>query len=367
MGLILSLLPLYVTQGLGLSLSTAGLAISAHYFVDTLLRTPSGWLADRVGVRRVLVAGSLVTLAALLILWHRPAPLGLVAAAALWGLGTAALWPSVVTGATSLAPPESRSSVMGMVFSAWLVGAGLGPVVVNFLINRSFVDAFAALLACIGLSVLTAATVVRVPSPGTTPAETGRPPVLALASRVWPLFPGMFAQTMALGVLVPVVSRFIQEVLGFSHTWYAILLLGGGALTVVLLVPMGRLADRLGSRTLLVVGFAIAGLALLFLSKARSFPAVMFLAAVLGVSYAVILPAWNGYLARVVPKDQEASSWGLFMTIEGMGMAAGPAIGAFLWSQVGPLAPFDLSAGILLTMSVFYVVYRGRLVSPAGS
>ena len=66
--------------------------------------------------------------------------------------------------------------------------------------------------------------------------------------------------------------------------------------------------------------------------------------------------ARNGFLAGMIPKEIEGWLWGVFMTVEGMGMAVGPIIGARLFGY-RIWAPFVVSAAILLMMGVFYSVY----------
>jgi hypothetical protein len=58
----------------------------------------------------------------------------------------------------------------------------------------------------------------------------------------------------------------------------------------------------------------------------------------------------------MIPKEIEGWLWGVFMTVEGMGMAVGPIIGARLFGY-RIWAPFVVSAAILLIMGVFYSVY----------
>jgi len=49
-----------IRQDLGLSLTQAGSFISAYYVGSILMSLPAGWLADRWGILRMMVAGEAV-------------------------------------------------------------------------------------------------------------------------------------------------------------------------------------------------------------------------------------------------------------------------------------------------------------------
>ena len=120
---------------------------------------------------------------------------------------------------------------------------------------------------------------------------------------------------------------------------------------------MGRLADIIRLKILLGCGFAMSAISLVIFSFARDPAGVYLLAALVGFSYAVVLPAWNNLLARVIPPDRQATGWGVFATIEGMGIATGPALGGIVAKTYGITATLFFSAGILAVLSCFYFLY----------
>jgi len=359
--LIVTLLPAFVQGPLGSSLSLAGLATSAHYLLDTAGRSPAGWLVDRIGPRVTLMIGVAIEILALVLAMHTHRPLGLVAFLALMGVGTASHWPAVVTGTNRLTPNQYRGAMMGAVFAGWLTGSGLGPVAINFVIGNQLTDRFAfevliwADVAAFLLAVLLNGPRLR------ELARDARPHRAARGwAALWPLravLPGMFVQTMVLGLLMPVLQPLTHDVLHLSQWEFAALLLGAGALTVLLLVPMGRLADHMGLKAPLSGGFWLAAASLLGLAFIRSFWALVGVGSLLGLSYALILPAWNAFLARMIPAEQEGLLWGVFMTVEGIGLTVGPSVGARLF-EIAPEAPFLLAAAILFVMGFFYWAYH---------
>jgi len=61
------------------------------------------------------------------------------------------------------------------------------------------------------------------------------------------IYPGMFMQTVSIGILMPVIAVYARTVLGFNAPQFAYLLIGIGFVTISLLVPAGKLVDRWGN------------------------------------------------------------------------------------------------------------------------
>ncbi|HHU87225.1 MAG TPA: MFS transporter, partial [Peptococcaceae bacterium] len=299
----LTFLPLYAVKYLGLSVAASGLAISAHYFVETLFKGAAGWQLDRRGHRILNISFSL-GMATLLLMKIYPTATVLVLGSAVFGLSVTPVWLAVISG---VAPVQlkDRASRMGIVFAIWLVGGGGGPVVISFFINYDYSLAFWFLIALWGLALIVSATM-----PGKNTDKTGGGPGFSLFKEVirmaknpsvkYILLPGMFLQTLAGGLILPLLPLYAQDIIGFSPKQYAFLLIAGGSAAVLCFLPMGRLADRFNLKYLLGTGFGLTALSLAMFSMARAALTVYLLAALVGFSYAVVLPAWNNLLAKSI-------------------------------------------------------------------
>jgi DHA1 family multidrug resistance protein-like MFS transporter len=373
--MFISLLPAFLPERVGIPTAMVGFIVSGQYLADGLLRSPAGWLVDRYGAWAVLApalslaAGSAVLLPRIHSFW----PLLLVAV--LFGAGTSPNWPAAISGSVRASGLKGRAAGMSLVFMAWLGGGGLGPVLVNFLINRSYHLAFrvAGGVALLGPAVAIARLATLPADRRVARQEDGVGPA-APVGRFWrhlwrirALLPGMFVQTLSLGILLPVLVPFAKEELGLTQPQFGVLMVVGGAVTVALLLPMGRLADRYGFRPFLVCGFALAGISAHFVGRSHAGLHVLPLVLLLGASYATILPAWNGVMAGAVPEQVRATFMGLFMTVEGLGLAVGPAIGGAIWTLLGHRAPFDASSLVLVAMAAIYTFIPVERLASAGS
>ncbi len=356
----LTFLPLYAVNYLSISVATAGLAVSAHYLVETLFKGAAGWQLDLRG-HRVLSTGLMLGMAALLFMKMIPSATVLMIGSAVFGLSVSPVWLAVISG---VAPVQSkdRAARMGIVFAVWLAGGGGGPVVINFFITYNYSLAFWLLIALWGCALIVSATMLTGLT-GKTGGSSGFSFFKEVAKMAknptvkYILLPGMFLQTLSGGLLLPLLPLYAQNKLGLSPNQYAFLLLSGGCAAALCFLPMGRLADHLSLRTLLGTGFGLTAFSLALFSTARGATSAYLLAALVGFSYAIVLPAWNNLLAKAISPECQATGWGVFATVEGMGIAFGPAIGGVVAKSCGLSAAVILSTVLLATMSCFYFLY----------
>jgi|GEM_PF-418966 Arabinose efflux permease len=171
-----------------------------------------------------------------------------------------------------------------------------------------------------------------------------------------PLFyPALFLQNASIGLLAPVLTLFAKEVLQLSNAMYSLFLVYGGSITILLLYPVGKMVDRFGTRWLLHIGFPLSAAAVAALALLRNPQLTWGIVGAIGVGYAMIIPAWNAFIATIVPEDRKALIWGFFLSIEGGGMVAGSVISGLLWDTFGPHAPFLASSSLLLTLFVLHL------------
>ncbi|MCS7235503.1 MAG: MFS transporter [Armatimonadota bacterium] len=363
--LLFTLLPNHLRFGVGHGMSVVGLTLSVYYLSELALKVPSGWLVDHWGRRLPVVVGLVASLLATALFARVEAVWVLLLAAAVGGAGAAPVWPAVVSGVAEATEEGGRGSAMGAVFTSWMVGTGLGFVVANFLLEIHTLAAFGLVVAC-QLAALATAWCLRTGPPGHVQEEL-RESVheveLSLA-RLWPLVAGMAAQTLAMGMLVPTLSPYAREVLQLTPLWVGVLLLAGPGLTVLLLIPLGRLIDRVDRLEVLPASIAVGAVVLFVLPFFRSLWILVPLVAILGLGYATMLPAWNALLMDLLPPSRRATLLGLAMSIEGVGVALGTTLGGVLWDGLGPSAPFHAAGLFLLLVAANYLVLLPRSVEP---
>ncbi len=123
-----ALLPLLVTNHLGLSGSAAGNALLILGLLTGLLLVPGGMAADRWGRRRAMTAGALLSAAGFAAYAVAGSFWMVVAAAAVRSVGMALIWPAVTAWMSEAAPPRRHALVMGLFGEFENLGVTLGPI-----------------------------------------------------------------------------------------------------------------------------------------------------------------------------------------------------------------------------------------------
>ena len=393
MSLFITFLPSFMTS-LHFTTVAIGLIISVNLFTDNLSKSAVGWLVDHRGPWPVLIAGSISTLAGILIIvYFHENLVFLTLAAVLIGLGVAPTWPAAISGSIQTVGEEKRATIISIISVVWLSGGGLGPVLMGFLIDtrmREFLSQVGArlfdayktgLIILLSMAILAVIICIlgyfswrrtphlhcAVENPETGEKKPHR--IRDILKQLWKikgLVPGMLVQTLSLGMLIPNLLPYATGTIGLSEAQYSFLLLIGGAFVVLFMIPVGHMADKFGSRGFLTAGFSLAALTLFILVRFGNTSNIWFIVGFVGLSYALIQPAWNALLAGSIPPGQRGVLMGLFMSVEGFGFAIGPLVGGYLGTinaelgilgKTGAATPFYVSSVLLMIMALVYLFY----------
>jgi MFS family permease len=135
-GMAWGLFPLYFA-GFGLDLAQIGILAAAYPAVWAITQLGTGALSDRIGRKGLIVGGMWLQAAALAALILSEGFGAWLTGMALLGLGTAAVYPTLLAAVSDVAYPEWRASAVG-VYRLWrdlgyAVGAVLAGVVADLL------------------------------------------------------------------------------------------------------------------------------------------------------------------------------------------------------------------------------------------
>jgi MFS family permease len=383
--MVTAVLPLYLVARLGLSPLGFGTLDGLYNGVSALVQLTGGHLADRVRNHK-LVAGIGYGLSAackpLLLLVQGLGPLGMVLALERTGKG---LRTSPRDALISLSTPsEHRGRAFGVHRAMDTTGAVLGPVLA-LLILRAAADGYdavfgvSACVAALGVLVLVLFVPGRKALPGAPgaadgPAAGAAPPSARVglrdAARLMrlPRLRSLTVCAVLLG-LTTVSDAFVYLLLqhraGIGEEWFPLLPLGTASAFLLLAVPAGVLADRIGRRTVFLAGHAglLAGYAMLLWAPATSaLPYVVL--ALHGAFYAAtdgVLPA---AVADVVPEQLRGSGLALVGTGQALArFCCSLAFGA-AWTVWGDgRALLGSAVGLLMCAAAAGYVLRPGAVS----
>jgi MFS family permease len=128
-GLTLPFFVVYLHRVRGIELDVAGLALATIAFASLAGNPTGGFLADRLGPRRAVVAGLVVAAAGTASIAFVSHPWQAFAAAALTGFGLAVVWPALDSLLAVTVRPGQRSSVFAVRHATLNAGFGIGALV----------------------------------------------------------------------------------------------------------------------------------------------------------------------------------------------------------------------------------------------
>ncbi|MFF4131362.1 MFS transporter [Streptomyces mirabilis] len=396
--MVTAVLPLYLVTGLGLSPLGFGLLDGIYNGFSALVRLIGGHLADRGGGRHKGVAGFGYALSAackpLLLLAHTLTPIGLILAADRTGKGLRTAPRDALISLSST--PETRGRAFGVHRAMDTAGALFGPLVA-FLILRATVDGYDAVftvsfcVAVVGVLVLvlfvpnsvngartksgpdgartkSAPDAARSPATGTAPraisGDTAPRPTLraALALLGRPDLRRVTLCALLLG-LATVSDSFVylllQRRLGVPDRWFALLPLGTAAAFLLLAVPLGRLADRVGRWRVFLAGHGALLLAYALLLASWHGTALPYAVLLLhGCFYAATDGVLMAVASESVPEELRSSGLALVQT--------GQALARFIcslgfgaaWTAWGDRTALTASTVALALCALFALTLR---------
>ena len=141
-GLTLPFLLVYYSRVRGIDLSVAGFAVSMIGFASLVGNPTGGALADRIGPRKTLLLGTLVSAVGAAGIAFVRDPWHAFAAAAAVGLGAAIAWPARDAFLAVAVAPEQRSSVFGVRHASFNAGLGIGGLAAAMIVDLSTASTF---------------------------------------------------------------------------------------------------------------------------------------------------------------------------------------------------------------------------------
>ena len=333
-------LPKYL-EHLGAGAGLVGLFGTTEDFFDAIYQYPGGWLADRAGRRRAFLVFIAVASVGYLIYLLGPSwPWIFV------GLGFAMAWHSMASPAVFAvigdALPKSKRA-MGFTLQSMLKRV---PMAVSPLVGGALIAGLGIARGVkIGLAatlVLAAATIfiVRAINVRVTVGE-------AVNIRgVWRSFHHALKRLLVSDVFIRTcegmadifVILYATNVLGVSVAKYGLLVAIQVTTSILVYVPAGRVADRVGRKPFVVATFLCFALYPLAVIMASGF-ATLVVAFVIGGLREIGEPSRKAMIVDFAQENLRARAVGLYYLLRSVSITPSAALGGLLW-KITPQATF---------------------------
>ena len=384
--MLFSLLPIYLFNVLGARTGLIGVIEGVAETTASLLKMTSGWVSDRLRRRKALaVFGYALSTAA--------KPLLYLANNWVWVLGVrfadragkglrtaprdALVADSVDDGRRGLAfglhrAGDTGGAVVGILIALGVLvltqaGGGLERITFQRIVLLSLIPAV--------LGVLVLAFGVREAGvPRDSPAERrdNDRAVFGLdlkhRDRTFLRFLSI-AVLFALGNSSDAFLILRAEDAGLSVTGILGMMLTFNLVYAVLSGPAGALSDRIGRRTLLLVGWAVYGGVYLGFAAANAGWQTWILMAMYGVYYGLSEGVARAFVADLVPASRRGAAFGAYHAAIGLAALPASLIAGVLWQGVGrwpgfgPSAPFVWGAAAAF-LAVVLLASMPRSIGP---
>ena len=329
---VIPFLTLYLT-GHGYSLGEAGLAISAYGVGNLVASILGGHLADHFGRRKTIVLSMFSAAAVMMSLSFAHGLAAIIALTGLAGLTGELYRPASSALLADLIGTEQRVVVYSGYRIAFNAGWALGPATAGFLAGHGFFWLFAgdaATSALFGLVALFALPKTRHQGAGDASwGESWR-----VISRDRQLHRVLLATVCVGVVFFQMASTLGLHIvhLGFSEKIYGFVLSFNGALVVLCELPLTSLTRRFPARSVMAVGYALAGIGFGLNAIAHSIAGLALGMAVFTLGEMISMPVAVAYVADLAPAHMRGRYMGTYVMVWAIAFMVGPAMGLQLYA-----------------------------------
>jgi MFS family permease len=357
---LLPLLPIYAGQ-LGASPAAIGNYLALAFLGTALGTVAASWLVAWLRRRRILILVA-----------------GLISAPATWLMGQAstfwelALWTTVVwtlAGVTlslvnviaGLATaPAQRGKVFGMLALASALGSLLGSAMSGPIVDRWGFEILLSVMALFWLVQVGGGYLLQERPDVVKRAEQAATPASYPVPAVWPLLLLLVANFLLSTVrfVGGMGQTLAMDGQGFPMTAVTLIAALGAAFGLILNPLAGRLSDRFGRRSVLVVTYVSAGVALAMMSTAVSITQFAVIAFFLTIAYAAdaVTPA---LITDLVAKEHLDRWMSIITTARWVGAIVGYSGTGYAVEYVG-LSMTLLASALVPLLAVILVIQVRR-------
>jgi MFS family permease len=349
-------LPKYL-ESLGATTFIIGLFGTAEDFFDAIYQYPGGWLADRLGRRRAFLTFVAIASAGYLVYLISPS----------WpylflGLALVMAWQSMASPAIfavigDALPRERRA--MGFTLQSILKRV---PIVIAPLAGGALIASLGiikgihvGLVITLVLAGLTVLLLLRVNISVQTSRTTG-------IVGVWRSFHGALKRLLVSDVIIRtcegmtgvITILYVTNVQNFSVARYGTLIAIQMITSIIVYIPAGKIADRVGRKPFVIVTFLSFALFPLAVIAAPSFT-ILVVAFIVGGLREIGEPARKAMIVDFAQENVRARSVGLYYLVRSLSITPAAAIGGLLW-RITPEVPFVVAGVIGLIGTIVFAV-----------
>lgn len=362
---------LYLLE-LGASLEVIGLLSVIQGSSYLILQLPGGFLADRIGRKKVIVYFTLTNVLAPTVF--------------LWATTWEQIIPGILIGALSSVYMPAFNAMISESIPYKRRGAGYGAYRMITSIPWAFSPLFGGILmdwlglvygvrlflqfmilVTITITIIRALTLretLAAPAKGEEKEKEGSSlSAFKQAPRAiyFMLLTGSIS-SFGLNLIMPYIVIYARESLKLSYTEWGLISMVTGLISMFLAIPGGMLSDKIGRRLSILIGKLMSPLSFLGLTLSTNFTHVFLSQTISAVGSGFGLgaygeqggPAWQSLIADLIPSKMRARIMGMMGTMTGLSGLPSPMIGGYLYNTYSPQTAFIAAASLGIVGTVIF-------------
>ena len=314
-----------------------------------------GYLSDRTvtrfGRRRPYIFFGLLCMCLCILSLPHISVYGLVA------LVSALMYLSLVSGEAvymsllpDTVPQEQRGTASGIMNMFGSIG-----LIVYYIVGTAIWDTHRTMvfsivaLAPLGVMFLTITLIKEQLAPEEKPAEAGGSPLtylkgLAKEKNAMIFFIGQAFWWLALWIFTSFLTLFLVEELGVSEGKSLLASLVFSLVSIIFMLPLGMLGDRLGRKGILMCMLALSTVSYSLMGFSRTLTHTLIFAGLGGIPFAAMRGVGYAYMLDLIPEERTAEFVGFNYLSQTSSLVFGALIGGILIDSFGYRSMFPAAA-----------------------
>jgi len=354
---------LYLKE-LGAGVRQIGIFYTVSQIIPLLLQILGGWMSDSLGRLRSIAIGSVIGIFGYLPLILADRWEWVFAASALTAITRSLVGPSFDAFIADHSKPENRARLFGITQTLYGVVSVIGPLVGGYLVEGA---GFKGMLVVAAILYIIATLIRLAMAREAARGKEANPAKLTLIGLKGNLG-AMVGLILAGGVFTWILitdgvrdiffnmsfsflAVFMEDIAGLTISQIGIMNSIFGVAMIAVMIPAGRLADKVGERVNISISFVLLAISFLILVLIPPMSPIWAYGigwVIAGIGVGLATPAYQSLISKAVPARHRGVAFGLFSTSLGLVSLPAPWIGGYLWENVNPTLPFILTAGASL-------------------
>jgi len=340
--------PLFVIEVLGANMVILGFIDGLGNALVSISQAISGYLSDKVGKRKLFIwlgylFGSLSRIGyAISTIWQHLIPLRVLDR---FGKMRGAPRDAMIA---DISTKENRGRNFGLLRSMDSLGAVVGITLSIFLITR--ID-YRTLFMLAAIPSIISAIIVLVFIKEKKTKNLYKGYSFKNFNRNFKLFL-LLSSVFALGSFSYSFLLIYAKNSGFQNTFIPVFYLIFTIAATLTSLPFGKLADKIGRKSVIFISYVLFGLMCLGFIFLKSHWGMFLLFVLYGLHQGSFIPTQKTFISELSPKNMRASSIGSYQMVVGLCALPASFIAGLLWDKVGMYSPFYFSIGLTVVSIV---------------